>query len=113
MRKPDVFLALTQEAYDKYVDNVKKDGIIIVDQSVTMKDIECKARYSLPIIKTATEVVGRAMVANIVALGTINSIAGIVSDQALERAVLNRVPPGTEALNRKALEEGKKICSIQ
>jgi 2-oxoglutarate ferredoxin oxidoreductase subunit gamma len=113
VRKPDVFLALTQEAYDKYVDNVKKDGIIIVDQSVTMKDIECKARYSLPIIKTATEVVGRAMVANIVALGTINSIAGIVSDQALERAVLNRVPPGTEALNRKALEEGKKICSIQ
>jgi 2-oxoglutarate ferredoxin oxidoreductase subunit gamma len=110
--KPDIFLALTQEAYDKYVDNIKKDGIIIVDQSIITRDVQCRAIYSLPIVKTAAEIVGRAMVANIVALGTINSIAGIVSDQALESAVLNRVPPGTEALNRKALIEGKKICSI-
>ena len=53
------------------------------------------------------------MVANIVALGTINEITGLVSPEALEKAVLNRVPKGTEELNRKALETGREICNIK
>ncbi len=110
VRKPDVFLALTQKAYDKYVDSVKEDGIIIVDETVSTLGGRGSAEYSLPILDTAKDVVGKAMVANIVALGAINSIVKLVSDDVLEKAVLNRVPPGTEALNKKALEEGKKLC---
>jgi 2-oxoglutarate ferredoxin oxidoreductase subunit gamma len=110
VRKPDVFLALTQEAYDKYVNSIKEDGIIIADESVKVSDIKCKEKYSLPILASARDVVGKAVVANIVALGTINRIAKLVSREALERAVLNRVPKGTEELNRKALEAGGNIC---
>jgi 2-oxoglutarate ferredoxin oxidoreductase subunit gamma len=111
VRKPDVFLALTQEAYDKYVGSVKEDGIIIVDRSVKVSDVKCAGIHSLPILDTAKNVVGRAMVANIVALGTINKITGLVSQASLEKAVLNRVPKGTEDLNRKALEAGRDICN--
>ena len=111
VRKPDVFLALTQEAYDKYVGSVKEDGIIIVDKSVKVSDVKCAGIYSLPILDTAKNVVGKAMVANIVALGTINEITGLVSPESLEKAVLNRVPKGTEDLNRKALEAGRNICN--
>ena len=49
------------------------------------------------------------MVANIVALGTIYEITKIVSKESLEKAVLDRVPRGTEELNKKALEEGFKL----
>lgn len=111
VRKPGVFLALTQEAYDKYVGSMEKDGIIIVDQSVKITDVKCAENYQLPILDTAKNVVGRAMVANIVALGTINEITGLISPEALEKAVLNRVPKGTEELNRKALAAGRGICS--
>ena len=111
VRKPDIFLALTQEAYDKYVGSVKEDGIIIVDQSVKVSDVKCACIHSLPILDTAKNVVGKAMVANIVALGTINRITGLVSPEALENAVLSRVPKGTEDLNRKALEAGRDICN--
>lgn len=111
VRRPDVFLALTQEAYDKYVGSLKEDGIIIADQSVQVSDVKCAKKYCLPILKTAKEVVGRAMVANIVALGTINRITGLVSPEALEKAVLNRVPKGTEDLNKKALEAGENLCN--
>lgn len=110
VRKPDIFLALTQEAYDKYVNSISEDGIVIADQSVKLSDVKCKGKYSLPILKTASEVVGKAMVANIVALGTINQITKLVSPDALEEAVLNRVPKGTEELNRKALKTGGAIC---
>jgi 2-oxoglutarate ferredoxin oxidoreductase subunit gamma len=46
------------------------------------------------------------MVANIVALGALTKLTGIVSLKSLESAVLNRVPPGTQELNKKALEIG-------
>jgi 2-oxoglutarate ferredoxin oxidoreductase subunit gamma len=46
------------------------------------------------------------MAANIVALGAMAMLSGVVSLSSLETAVLARVPAGTEELNRKALEAG-------
>jgi 2-oxoglutarate ferredoxin oxidoreductase subunit gamma len=46
------------------------------------------------------------MVANIIALGAISELTSIVSKKAIEAAVLDRVPKGTEKLNRDALKAG-------
>jgi 2-oxoglutarate ferredoxin oxidoreductase subunit gamma len=46
------------------------------------------------------------MVANIVSLGAIVGLSKVVSRSAIERAILARVPKGTEDLNRRALEAG-------
>ncbi len=46
------------------------------------------------------------MVANIIALGTICELTKIVDRVSLEKAVLSRVPQGTEELNKNALKEG-------
>jgi 2-oxoglutarate ferredoxin oxidoreductase subunit gamma len=66
--------------------------------------------YRLPIAKTATEVVGKEMTINMVTLGALVAITGIVSEQALEKAALARVPEGTEELNKKALAEGSTLA---
>ncbi|MFB3818510.1 MAG: 2-oxoacid:ferredoxin oxidoreductase subunit gamma, partial [Candidatus Methylomirabilales bacterium] len=49
---------------------------------------------------------GKAMVANIVSLGVIVGLTKAVSSEAIQRAVLARVPKGTEELNRRALAAG-------
>ena len=64
----------------------------------------------LPIIRTAAEEIGKAFVANIVAIGTIAAITGQVSFDAVEKAVLSRVPKGTEELNKKALMAGYELA---
>jgi 2-oxoglutarate ferredoxin oxidoreductase subunit gamma len=51
------------------------------------------------------------MVANIIAMGAIRELTDAVSRESLQKAVLNRVPPGTEELNKKALEEGYLLTS--
>lgn len=103
-------LALTQESLDKYILDVAPDAVIMVDSSLTIPEAAKGHQvYSVPILKTASEVVGRAMTANIVAVAAINSVLHIATDEALEQAVLAHVPKGTEALNMKALEEGKKL----
>ena len=65
--------------------------------------------YSLPIVKAAAETVGKSMVANIVTLGVVNEIAKLVNYENLEKAILSKVPKGTEELNKKALRVGKEL----
>lgn len=102
----DIMLALTQDAYDKYINSLKPGGILVLDSSVKAKEDEKIKIYELPILDTATEKIGRTMVANIIALGSIYELTKIVSKESLTKAVLGRVPRGTEDLNKKALEEG-------
>ena len=69
--------------------------------------------YQVPIISMAREKVGKAVVANIVALGIITELMGTVSAKSVESAILTRVPKGTEELNLKAfhlgLETGRSL----
>jgi len=103
----DLLLALTQAAADKYGREVRSSGIVILDSSkVVAPPRGSFAVHLLPIIETAKEAVGKAMVANIVSLGAIVGLSKVVSRQSIERAILARVPKGTEELNRRALEAG-------
>ena len=103
----DLFLALTQEAAAKYGAQVKPGGVAVVDSGRVLKPPEGPfAIHAVPIIATARERLGKAVVANIVALGVIVALSGVVSREGLERAMLGRVPVGTEDLNRRALEAG-------
>lgn len=107
---PNVVLALTQIAADKYVESVREDGIVIIDSKIVLPEtLKAKQIISVPIIETATEKVGKSIVANIVAIGVIQAATQIVSREAIEAAVLKRVPKGTEDLNRMALKAGYEL----
>ena len=108
----DVLLAMTQESFDKYKGDVKTGGLIVIDGDyVTAVPGKMEARVlSVPIIRLATETVGKKVVANIVALGALVELTKVVSLDALRKAVLARVPKGTEQLNLRALEVGIKAA---
>ena len=109
---PDILVALTQEAVDKYSKDLKNGGVLIVDDMLVRKLPEGNFTvYKLPIIKTAAERVGKAMVANIVMLSALNTICHLVDSDSLNTAVLRSVPKGTENLNKKALEMGALLVS--
>jgi 2-oxoglutarate ferredoxin oxidoreductase subunit gamma len=108
---PDVLVALTQEAADKYSKDLKPGGILILDDLMvkTAPAGDWKV-YTMPIIRTAAEKVGKAMVANVVTLGALNEICGFVKPETLEKAVLSRVPKGTEELNKNAINAGVELA---
>ena len=64
---------------------------------------------ALPFTATARDKLKKIMVANVVALGAISELTGIVTRRSLERSLLSRVPQGTEELNKKALSLGVKL----
>jgi 2-oxoglutarate ferredoxin oxidoreductase subunit gamma len=103
----DLLLALTQESVSRYHRDLKDNGLLLVDAEAVSEVPEGSFRtYRIPIIRIATEKVGRALVANIVALGIITELAGVVSHEAVEAAILARVPKGTEDLNLRAFKAG-------
>jgi 2-oxoglutarate ferredoxin oxidoreductase subunit gamma len=104
----DLLLALTQESCNRYYKDLKENGILLVDADAVTDIPTIKAKiYKIPIIAIAKNEIGRIMVANIIALGIIAEITNIVSVDALESAVLSRVPKGTEQLNLQALKIGR------
>lgn len=107
VRKPDILLALSQKAYEKYVHDLDESSIIVVDESIQTDDnVKVSKTYSLPILKTASEKIGKSMVANIVALGVLTELLEGIEKQSVLDAVLSRVPQGTEDLNKRAFEAG-------
>jgi len=107
---PNVVLALTQVAADKYVESVREDGIVIVDSKIVLPEtLKAKQIISVPILETASEKIGKSIVANIVAIAVIQAATQVVSKEAIENAVLSRVPKGTEDLNRMALTAGYEL----
>jgi|UniRef100_A0A7V6DQV5 2-oxoglutarate ferredoxin oxidoreductase subunit gamma len=107
--KPDILLCMNQAACDTYIFDVKPGGRLIVDSSL-VHSLPTTRAIGLPFTKVAREEVGQEMMANIVALAALATLTGVVSRESLEEAVLARVPKGTEALNRQAVEAGVKLA---
>lgn len=104
--QPDILLAMTSLATQKYLSDLKPNGVAIIDSTFVKENISKPGVYLIPISKLAKEQTGKMITANIVALGVIVAITNIVSRKAVEQAVLARVPKGTEKLNITALHTG-------
>lgn len=102
----DVLLALTQESYDLYTSDLKHEGIAVVDECVRPRGDEPFRVVRAPVLRIAREELGKPVVGNIVALGLMVGVSGILPVEALRAAVLARAPKGTEELNLRALERG-------
>ncbi len=110
VEKPTFFMALTQKALDQYAPGLSKHCIVLLDSSLeTPECLLANKVYKAPILESAIKEVGKAMTANIVAVGAINAILNLVSDEDLHTAVMSHVPKGTEELNEKALQVGMKL----
>ncbi len=104
-RQLDLLLAMNQAACDAYFRDLPPRGLLVVDSSL-VEQHPTRRIVALPFTAIAKEELGREMVANMVALGAMGVLSRQVKIESLEKALLARVPTGTEALNRKALHRG-------
>lgn len=103
---PDILVCMSQSGYDKMIGNLKKDGVLIVDQDLAHPNREAQGDvFSIPATRMAEEL-GRKMMANIIMLGFFTAVTNVVSLEAAKKAVEESVPKGTEAMNIKAFSKG-------
>lgn len=104
----DFLLAMSQSAYEEHVGSLKKNGVLLLD-STYVSEVSGERTYAIPFSKIAREKFGRENVANIMALGAITQVFSAISQESMEKAVLNRVPPRFIDLNKNAFKEGVKL----
>ena len=102
----DALVAFNQDSFNAYKSDVKKDGVIIVDSHIVKFDNTESNVIGIPFSTIARDKVGKEITTNIVALGALVEKTKIVSRESIEKAILARVPKGTEDLNKQALQLG-------
>ncbi|MCL4852176.1 MAG: 2-oxoacid:acceptor oxidoreductase family protein [Bryobacteraceae bacterium] len=103
----DVLVAMSQEAYSRFAREGKPGGILIVERDLVEVGQVPEGVRVYPLAATGiAEKLGKRVVQNVVMLGFLNAIAGIVSAEALEKAVLSSVPGHLAELNQRALQAG-------
>jgi 2-oxoglutarate ferredoxin oxidoreductase subunit gamma len=97
---------MNQASVDQFLMSLKEEEILILDSTNVKTPAVLKSKfYQLPITELAHKA-GGGVVANIVALGALVGLTGIVSEKSLREVLLRRVPKGTEELNERALNLG-------
>ena len=107
MRSADVLVALSQTAQDVYLKDLKPGGLLIIDPLTVGKEVP---RSDIRVVKVpATEIalkVGNKKFQNMVALGSLCHLTGVVSQNALEQAMAEAIPSETLAQNIEAFRKG-------
>jgi 2-oxoglutarate ferredoxin oxidoreductase subunit gamma len=106
VRRPDVFVAMSTEGYDKYRDELRDDGFLIYEQDLVHPRFKAgQPAFGIPSTRIA-ESLGRSLVQNIVMVGFLTAVTRIVTRDVMREAVKASVPAGTEELNLEAFDRG-------
>jgi len=111
LRSPDIVVALSQSAADRYTADLREGGVLIVDPLFVPEIPAVRAQvYRVPVTELADNI-GKRVAANMVALGALVKLTGLLPLEDVEKALLARVPRGTEELNRRALHAGYEAAA--
>ena len=118
VQEPDILVAMSHTALIKYLDDLKDNGILIIDPDMVeendpvlvkfIKDHNIKL-FKAPATETAVNDIGLRVVANIVMVGAIVKATKIISKDAALKAILSSGPKGTEKKNQEAFEAGYNL----
>jgi 2-oxoglutarate ferredoxin oxidoreductase subunit gamma len=107
----DILMALTQEACDKFLFDLKDDGFLIIDNSI-VKNVALLSStvYELPFTEIALEKLGSSLPTNILSLSFLVKKSGIVTEQALQKAIEISVKKAFVDVNIKAMKLGFELA---
>lgn len=104
IRVPDFLIVLSEQAYRENVADIGDKTVVILDRDL-VKSRPATTYYEVP-AHTIAKGLGKEVIANVVMLGFWCGLTKNVSWEALEKAVLEAVPRGSEALNMEAMQRG-------
>jgi len=107
----DILMALTQEACDKYIYDIKEKGVLIVDTTY-VKNISVMSdnTYEVPFTDIVSDKLGSPITTNICSLAFLVKATGIVKEESLKQAIKDNVKPAFVDLNMKAMKLGFELA---
>jgi 2-oxoglutarate ferredoxin oxidoreductase subunit gamma len=108
----DCLVALSQEAFDRYRDQLEPGGLLIIDGDRVSAGAAMHDAYrALPITRTTLSALGSLVGANLVALGALLGFTRLVPIEAMERVLAARPPGGSLERALRALRAGVDLAA--
>jgi len=109
VRKCDILVAMSQNALETHLKDLKEKGVLIVDKDKVEHLPETKAKvFKIPATKTAAKLLKSRLYANVIMLGALTKITGIVKEKAVEKAITDSVPETAREANIRGFRKGLK-----
>ncbi len=109
VERPDILVAMSQEAYTKFRPTATPEAMILIDGDLVTPENGDRV-HAIPATRLA-EGLGRRIVANVIMLGYFTAVTGVVSREAMERALEETLRPKILPLNLKAFAAGYEYSS--
>jgi len=107
VRKCDILIAMSQEAGEKNIKDLKEDGILLVDSSTVKKVPETKARiFKIPVTEIAEKMFGAKIYVNMIMLGALTNITKIANEKSFTKAIKETVSTEVININLRAYKKG-------
>ncbi len=107
VRRPDILMALAQDAIERHLKKIKPAGLVVVDSDLVKGVPPGDYRVlEIPATRMAENELGNSVVANLILLGGLVKETAILSIGAMEKAIEASVPPKAKDLNLKAFQRG-------
>jgi 2-oxoglutarate ferredoxin oxidoreductase subunit gamma len=112
VRKCDMLIAMSQEALEKNIKDLKEDGILLIDNSIVKNVPKVNAKiYTVPATEIAEEIFGQKLYANMVVLGALIKIANLVDGKSLRKAIRDTLPKDVISINLQLCKKGVEFVS--
>lgn len=106
--KPDIFVAMSQPALDKYIKDIDFEKSLLIIDSTLVASVPCDVKNvkSVPATKLAEEDLQSNVVANVIMLGAFIKLSGLIPVQSCLKAIEDSMPPNMVDLNVRAFNTG-------
>lgn len=110
--QPNILVALTQTAYDKYAWIVRPGGIVIVDSHNVKSRSRINARLAeMDFTGTVTERLGTKIATNMAVVGSLAAVVDYMALESLEKVIRKRFDERFRDLNIEALNLGFEMAN--
>ena len=104
---PDYLIAMSQSAYDKFIEQTN-DGTRIIFDGDVFKSRSDQVHYDIPASRKA-EGKWKNRSANMIMLGALIGISHLLGEESVLEAIANASPSDKVEINKKAFSEGLNI----
>jgi len=103
---PDILVVMSQEAYEKFINEPKKDSIVLIDKDLVkpVKNNKLKL-FAIPATRIAEEM-GNRIFANVIMLGFFIAMTNTITLESMKKALPGSVPERFLPQNIEALDKG-------
>ncbi|HIC96229.1 TPA: hypothetical protein EYP12_06345 [Candidatus Bipolaricaulota bacterium] len=121
VEEADILVAMSQDGYNKYLKEVVEGGTILFDSTLVRPDGDGDGdgkgnapkrhhRYPIPASRLAREELESPIVANMIMLGALIRLTGVVSPEETRGAIEAHVAERFRELDLRALEVGLRLA---